>query len=143
MCPCHELCHVTHCIKPDAVSCRTCAHVTPMPGGYWDCNILHKEMLYSYEKTLPDDCRGCREKSDATWPEFKMDVKDQLEACPNHVLHPDLVPWPLVGGCDDAGKPGDKNGVFMIDGRQIVNGAGMPSAEILRGLRGAESDVPF
>ena len=143
MCPCHEFCHVTHCIKPDAVSCRTCAHVTPMPGGYWDCNIVHKELLYSYEKTLPDDGRERCEKSDAV-PNFKMmDVADQLEACPNHVLHPDLVPWPLVGGCDDDGKPGDKNGIFMIDGKQIVNGAGMLSAEILRGLREPESGVPF
>ena len=114
-----------------------------MPGGYWDCNILHKEMLYSYKETLADDGREFREKSDSV-PEFKkMDVKDQLEACPNHVLHPDLVPWPLLGGCDDDGKPGDKNGIFMIDGKQIVNGAGMLSADILRGLREPESDVPF
>jgi hypothetical protein len=45
------------------------------------------------------------------------------------VLHPDLVPWKLVGGS------GDWSAVYEIEGQQVINGEdGYHSKELLANL---------
>lgn len=63
-CAAHEFCHKTKLTKE--VNCRTCANSTAKEDGTWHC--AH------WDTTIPD-------------------FTAQLSGCPNHVLHPDLVPW--------------------------------------------------
>ena len=113
LCPAWEFCFNTHSIQPDCVNCRTCAHVTPMPDGTWKCENI---------------------------PLFNMNPEEQLEGCDRHVLHPDLVPWSLLGSDDDG------NGIYEIDGKRVVNGkGGILSVNLLNGEREVrpEVDIPF
>ena len=113
MCAAWKFCHETHCIEADCVNCRTCAHVTPKPDGTWECENI---------------------------PLFGMDAGEQLEGCTRHVLHPDLVPWCLLG--DDE----DRDGLYEIDGKTVVNGCGgVLSVNLLNGEREPREDsgVPF
>lgn len=107
-CAAWDFCFGSRCIQPDCVNCRTCAHVTPTDKGTWDCENLK----------LRD-----------------MTPKEQLEGCDRHVLHPDLVPWPLVGQDDDA------NGIYLINDQQVVNGKGGVLSVAL--LRGDMAQTPF
>jgi len=63
MCSYHAFCHKD--ALPE-ISCRTCAHSTPMPDSAWRCE---------------------RHQADGIPVEF------QRTGCDNHALHPDLVPW--------------------------------------------------
>lgn len=51
-CPAFDLCHGT---AAPAVSCRTCAHVTPMPDGTWRCERLDRVL------TVDEQRAGCPE----------------------------------------------------------------------------------
>lgn len=64
-CSYHAVCHKSG--LPE-VSCRTCAHSTPMKDSTWRCE---------------------RHQADGIPVEF------QRAGCDNHALHPDLVPWQM------------------------------------------------
>lgn len=87
MCPAHSFCHETH--LTDQVNCRTCAHSTPKADSTWRC-----------------------ERFDADG----IPVDFQHQGCECHVLHPDLVPWPLRDG------PDRWTACFEIDGVLVQNG---------------------
>ncbi|MCR5347157.1 MAG: hypothetical protein K6E38_05205 [Fretibacterium sp.] len=111
-CPARPFCPGTRPIEPGCVSCRTCAHVTPGKDG-WQCENI---------------------------PLHAMTPEEQREGCPRHVLHPDLVPWPLMGSDEDG------NGIYEIDGVRVVNGkGGVLSRDLLKGRREPrqEADLPF
>lgn len=94
-CPAHSFCHDTHLTKE--VNCRTCAHVTACADGTWSCE--------RHGPNIPEE-----------W---------QREGCPDHVLHPDLVPWQHVGG-------GETEAHYNIDGRVVANGPeGYSSKELI------------
>lgn len=65
-CAAHEFCHKTQLTKE--VNCRTCANSTAREDGIWSCEE------YSYNLAFNEQLKGCEE----------------------HVLHPDLVPWPYT-----------------------------------------------
>ena len=88
-CAAHDLCHNSHMTRE--INCRTCAHSTATPGGTWEC------ARYA-NATIPYDA--------------------QLAGCDAHVLHPDLVPWKLIG-------PYQGNSwaaVYEINGAHVPNG---------------------
>lgn len=120
MCPAWRFCFETHCIEPRCVSCRTCAHVTPRPDGTWTC-----------------DCPAGPERG-------KMqNVEEQRTGCVFHVLHPDLVPWPMVGQAENG-----KAAIYEIDGQRVWNGgptSSVLSEDLLRGIRTPEeeAEIPF
>jgi hypothetical protein len=74
------------------VNCRTCAHSTAKPDSTWRCERHESD-------GIPD-----------AW---------QRGGCDAHVLHPDLVPWPLDG---DASTQFEA--VYLIDGKPVRNGEG-------------------
>lgn len=88
-CPAHAFCHKAEPTKH--ANCRTCAHSTSMADSTWRCE---------------------RHEADAIPEEF------QHEGCDDHVIHPDLVPWPMTPNEDGLSVTWD------IDGRQVVNGPG-------------------
>lgn len=96
-CPAHAFCWKEEPTKE--VSCRTCAHATPMANSTWRCE---------------------RHEADGIPVEF------QRKACDDHVIHPDLVPWPMEGSEDGLHVTWD------INGRKILNGPdGYKSREII------------
>ncbi len=109
--------------KPDWYQCKFCQAY----------DFCHKE-----NKTTEVNCRTCAHATpqpNSTWhcsrwsETIPTDV--QYEGCPSHVLHPDLVPWTLDMG---SGLGGPYDGVYIIDGRKVVNGeGGYSSKEILAG----------
>lgn len=86
-CPAHDLCHGSKTTKE--VNCRTCAHSTAVDDGSWRCE---------------------RFQADGIPVEF------QRKGCESHVLHPDIVPWPVKEGRDQW------TAVYMIDGKAVANG---------------------
>ena len=80
------------------VNCRTCAHSTAKDEG-WHC---------------------------LKWNDF-IPVETQYNGCPYHTLHPDLVPYKLIGGSDDG-----FNAIYEINGQPVTNGeSGVSSADII------------
>ena len=102
MCPAHHFCHVQG--LTDQVNCRTCAHYTARPDGTNHCAV--------YDAEIPYDA--------------------QIEGCPNHVLHPDLAPWP------SAPSPDGVTGAYKIGGEVVLNGSGGVSSHEL-----VKQVVPF
>jgi|688.fasta_scaffold45515_4 hypothetical protein len=98
MCPMTEFCHQTQCTKN--VNCRTCAYADPTINSTWRCMVHGADIPYNW----------------------------QLSGCDNHVLHSDLVPWPMT--VNDDGPP-----QYRIDGKLVANGVSGPgvysSREIL------------
>jgi hypothetical protein len=86
-CPAHAFCHKAE--PTHHVNCRTCAHATAKPDGTWRCE---------------------RHEADGIPEDF------QRRGCDDHVLHPDLVPWPIK----DSGDPHEA--VYVIDGVDVRNG---------------------
>jgi hypothetical protein len=86
-CDAHEFCHETKTTKH--VNCRTCAHSTAKDDSTWRC-----------------------ERHDADG----IPVEFQRTGCECHVLHPDLVPWPVQAGRDEW------TAVYLIDGKAVANG---------------------
>lgn len=114
MCPAWSFCFETRRIEPRCVSCRSCAHVTPRQDGTWMCELFNNATLR---------------------------VDEQLDGCTSHALHPDLVPWPMLGA-DESGW----NAVYEVDGQRIINGGnGVLSRALLEGKREPEPrvEVPF
>jgi hypothetical protein len=66
-CPAHEVCHKSQPTKE--VNCRTCAHATAKPDSTWRCE---------------------RHEAD------NIPVDFQHTGCDDHIIHPDLVPWPMI-----------------------------------------------
>ena len=87
ICPAHALCHGSKLTKE--VNCRTCARSTPMPDGKWAC---------------------------ARWDADDIAPEHQEIGCEAHVLHPDLVPWPIK----DSNHPDEA--VYEVDGKDVRNG---------------------
>jgi hypothetical protein len=87
-----------HQAKPTRfANCRTCAHVTVR------ADDVH---CGRWDASIPEDA--------------------QAEGCEDHVIHPDMVPWPMEGSEDGHSV------TWTINGRQVVNGAGgYKSREIL------------
>lgn len=71
MCDFHDFCHGSKIAQQ--INCRTCSQVTPKPDGTWHCQ---------------------------RWNDSIPDMDAQLSGCEDHVIHPDLVPWPMTP-CDD------------------------------------------
>ena len=98
-CPSYDFCHRTKLTTQ--ANCRTCAHSTPKSDGTWHCA--------RWGDTIPTEA--------------------QYAGCDSHVLHPDMVPWKLVGGS------GEWSAVYEIDGNQVINGEdGYASKELLANL---------
>lgn len=94
-CPAHSFCHETKLTKK--VNCRTCAHSTPTEESEWNCSRYPG-------KPIPTDF--------------------QHKGCCQHVLHPDLVPWPM----SDSDK--EHCAVYEIDGVPVYNGCANIEANI-------------
>lgn len=98
-CDAHEFCHDTKLTKE--VNCRTCAHSTAKQDSTFYCE--------RWGDTIP--------------------YHAQLDGCPSHVLHPDLVPWEL-----DQDASTDLIAVYNIDDKPIKNGEGhFASSELIAG----------
>lgn len=134
MCPAWSFCHETHRIEPDCVNCRTCAHVTPKDDGTWVCENARE----FFAGAIKADGR-------LAWLAVQNE-QDQRDGCARHVLHPDLVPWPMEGA-DEFG-----NGIYNVDGKRVINGGqgngtvpAVLSANLLAGETEPreEADIPF
>ena len=100
-CSSHDLCFGSKTTKE--VNCRTCAHSTAKRDGTWHCGRWNSE--------IPA-------------------VEFQRAGCEDHVMHPDLVPWTLVGG---DGTSAD----YSHNGKEFRNGAGgFKSRELLANFDG-------
>jgi len=96
-CPAYNFCWKQEPTKH--ANCRTCAHSTPMANSTWRCE---------------------RHDSDGIPEKF------QHEGCDDHVIHPDLVPWPMIpseDGLSAMWKIGDQvieNGPNAYKSREIL-----------------------
>ena len=88
-CAAHAFCHKAEPTKH--ANCRTCAHSTAMANDTWRCE---------------------RHDADGIPTAF------QHEGCDDHVLHPDMVPWPMTPSDDGLTV------TWQIGDRAIVNGPG-------------------
>jgi len=88
-CPAHSFCFERRMTKH--ANCRTCAHATPEEDSTWSCSRWDA-------KDIPGDF--------------------QRKGCESHVLHPDMVPWPIKDSADDT------EAVYEINGVDIRNGEG-------------------
>ncbi len=96
-CPAHAMCHKQDWTRE--VNCRTCAHSTAQEAGSWHC---------------------------AKWDTIVPTPEAQFDGCDHHVLHPDLVPWPMKRTEDG------ESVIYVIDGKDIQNGFdGYKSREIV------------
>ena len=96
-CPAHSFCHKAEPTK--RINCRTCAHSTAMAESTFRCE---------------------RHDADAIPEEF------QHEGCSDHILHPDMVPWPMEGSEDGHSVK------WKIGDKWVVNGeGGYKSSEII------------
>lgn len=88
-CPAHSFCHKAQPTKH--ANCRTCAHSTAMPDSTWRCE---------------------RHEAD------NIPVNFQHQGCDDHILHPDMVPWPMIASEDGLSV------MWKIGERVIENGNG-------------------
>ena len=96
-CAAHSLCHKAAPTKQ--ANCRTCAHSTALADSTWRC-----------------------ERHDAD----NIPVDFQHTGCDDHIIHLDLVPWPMIPSDDGLSV------MWKIGDRVIENGAnGYKSREIL------------
>ena len=96
-CPAHSFCHKQEPTRH--INCRTCAHSTAMPDSTFRCE---------------------RHDADAIPEDF------QHEGCDDHILHPDMVHWPMEGSEDGHSVK------WKIGDKWIVNGKdGYKSSEII------------
>ena len=108
-CPAHSFCHKEQLTQH--VNCRTCAQSTPEDDGTWSC---------------------------ARWESKNIPGDFQKTGCDSHVLHPDLVPWPVK----DSNTPHEA--VYEINGKDIRNGEGdayvYSSKELIAGGKACADD---
>ena len=96
-CDAHSFCHGEQLTKH--ANCRTCAHVTPKEDSTWTCE---------------------RHQADGIPIEF------QRKGCGSHVLHPDLVPWPMRDSTIEWVA------VYEVNGNPVMNGEGhFASSELI------------
>jgi hypothetical protein len=91
-----ETCHGQRI--PD-VSCRTCAHSTPKPGGYWVCELHGVE----------------------------TDYETQQAACRKHRFHPDLVPGDFLK--TDLDENSKEVLLYQVGGNVFIDGDKMDRLE--------------
>ena len=113
-CPAHAFCHKAEPTK--FANCRTCAHSTARANSTWRCE---------------------RHEAD------NIPVDFQHKGCDDHIIHPDLVPWPMIPSEDGLSvmwKIGDRvieNGANGYKSREIVanpSACGDPMVESARAL---------
>jgi hypothetical protein len=85
-CPAHDQCFGSKLTKQ--VNCRTCVHSTAREDGTWHCE--------RWDDAIPEEA--------------------QRTGCDSHVLHPDLVPWPI------ANQSSGWEGSYLIDDKPVRNG---------------------
>ena len=96
-CPAHGFCHKAEPTRH--ANCRTCAHSSPLANSTWRC-----------------------ERHDAD----NIPVNFQYTGCDDHIIHPDLVPWPMIPSEDGHSV------MWRIGDRVVENGASAyKSREIL------------
>jgi len=96
-CPAYAMCWKEEPTK--YANCRTCAHITPKANSTFRC-----------ERHGADN----------------IPVAFQHKGCDDHIIHPDLVPWPMIASDDG------ESVMWRIGDRVIQNGAGgYKSREIL------------
>ena len=86
-CPAWEFCHQSKLTQE--VNCRTCAHATATKDNEFTCAQFDNE---------------------------PMPVEWQRQGCTQHVLHPDLVPWPRTVSKVQG------EAVYIIDNKEVRNG---------------------
>ena len=86
-CPAHSFCFDRQLTQH--VNCRTCAHATPEDDGTWSC---------------------------ARWDSKNIPGDFQKIGCDSHVLHPDLVPWPIKDSTNAF------EAIYEIEGVDVRNG---------------------
>ncbi|AIM40749.1 Cas4-domain exonuclease [Idiomarinaceae phage 1N2-2] len=95
-CPAYNMCHQGAITMQR--NCRTCAHSTAQSDGQWHC---------------------------ARWGDIIPTV-NQYAGCDSHVMHPDMVPWDLLGGDVVSAE-------YQRKGQRFVNGeGGVSSLDIMR-----------
>ena len=113
-CPAHSFCHKAEPTKH--ANCRTCAHSTAKANSTWRCE---------------------RHEAD------NIPVDFQHKGCDDHIIHPDLVPWPMIPSEDGLSvmwKIGDRvieNGANGYKSRKIVanpSACGDPMVEEAKAL---------
>jgi hypothetical protein len=101
-CPAHSFCHKAEPTK--FANCRTCAHSTALADSTWRC-----------------------ERHDAD----NIPVDFQHTGCDDHIIHPDLVPWPMIPSEDGHSvmwKIGDRvieNSATAYKSREILANPGV------------------
>jgi hypothetical protein len=110
-CPAYDQCHGSQTVKQ--VNCRTCAHSTAESDGTWSCA--------RWDSTIPNE--------------------SQRDGCPDHVIHPDLVPWNTQASDDGLsvvyiveGNP-VRNGVGGVSSVDLLANPGMMSEPLMQGLK--------
>ena len=86
-CAAYSFCHEVQLTKE--VNCRTCAHSTPEKDSTWSC---------------------------ARWVAGNIPGDFQKKGCEGHVLHPDLVPWPIKDSTNAF------EAIYEIEGVDVRNG---------------------
>jgi hypothetical protein len=106
-CAAHGFCHGEGLTQH--VNCRTCAHSTPKEDSTWRCE---------------------RHEADS------IPLEWQRKGCDAHVLHPDLVPWPMGDSADDWVA------VYLVGGKPVKNGEGhYASSELIANAKACASGV--
>jgi len=104
--------------SPEWYLCKFCTYY----------NMCHREAI-----TMERNCRTCAHstaKEDGTWHCARWDDRipnaAQVSGCDSHVMHPDMVPWKLVGG-------DGVNAEYEYKGKAFTNGErGVSSLDIMR-----------
>jgi len=106
-CAAHDICHGSRMTQE--VNCRTCAHSTPKEDSTWRCERFDADGIpYEY----------------------------QLQGCPSHALHPDLVPWRI------SMAEGYWSIKYEINGLEVTNGEdGFSSREIVANPAGCANST--
>lgn len=100
-CPAYKYCHQTKITTE--VNCRTCAHSTAQPDGYWHCTTWHD--------VIP--------------------VPAQRKGCDSHVMHPDLVPWEMIDSSDGVGMVWRIDGEVVANGDPETDPERVTSRDLL------------
>lgn len=108
---------------------------------WWECKFCPaRKFCHQTKLTEQVNCRTCAHSTATAagnWECAKWgnDIPDdwQHKGCSSHVLHPDLVPWKM--------RSSDENGwraVYLVDGREVVNGEPGPgvtsSEQLIKGV---------
>lgn len=117
----------------------------PCPGGspeWYLCKFCPAySMCWQEQPTQQINCRTCAHSTALETSEFRCElwrdvipVDAQRDGCHRHVLHPDIVPWPI-----DPDASTEDEAAYIIDGQLVRNGEAdaftFSSREILDGKR--------